>query len=440
MSKRLRSMLPLLVALVCAPTFARGQAAAPAAPPVAAAVRAPSALSVSDEVLGDVARLRQLAILNPVPNGLKSRDDIRSIVLKDMAETTTPARMRDTTALLKLLGLVPSDFELERETVALLTEQIAGFYDPKTKVFYLADWIPLDEQRTIIAHELVHALADQHFNLRRFEKWPEGDSDAELAARALVEGDATALMIAYTLDERGIPADLGKLTVSLTDLLRDGSAAPDPAHPVFAKAPEVLRESLQFPYVYGAGFVQALLRHGSWTRVSDAYRELPRSTEQVLHPEKYIAGEAPVAVRLPDVGPLLGDGWRRADEDVSGEFGYFLILKDRLSETEAARAAAGWGGDRYAFYRDASGARSALVQVAVWDTPEDAAEFFAAYAERSARRYGVTESGAAAPNVRQWVTSEGVVRLERSGARVAVVEGYRGADAAAVARRLLERN
>lgn len=437
MSKRRRSTLSLLVSLLIAPALAVAQGGPPAVAPVPPAVRPSSALAISDEVLDDVARLRQLRVLRPIENGLKSRDDIRSIVLTDLAESTTQAELKDSTALLRFLGLVPPDFELERETVALLTEQIAGFYDPKSKVFYLADWIPIEEQRTIIAHELVHALADQHFNLRRFEKWPEGDSDAELAARALVEGDATALMIAYTLDERGIPADLGALPVSLTDLLREGANTPDPDHPVFAKAPEVLRQSLQFPYVSGAGFVQTLLKEGSWARVGDAYRALPASTEQIMHPEKYLAGERPVPVKLPDVSASFGAGWRLADQDVTGEFGYYLILKDRLPEAEAASAAAGWGGDRFAFYRDASGSRAGLVQVSTWDTTADATEFFAAYAARSARRFGLSESGAAGPLVREWVTSEGVVRIERSGARVAIVEGLRGQNAAAVVKRLL---
>jgi hypothetical protein len=437
MSKRRRSTLSLLVALLVSPAFAAAQGGPPATAPVTSAVRTSPVLALSDEVLDDVARLRQLKVLRPVENGLKSRDDIRSIVLKDLAESTTPAKLKDSTAFLRFLGLVPPDFELERETVALLTEQIAGFYDPKSKVFYLADWIPIEEQRTIIAHELVHALADQHFNLRRFEKWPEGDSDAELAARALVEGDATALMIAYTLDARGIPADIGKLPVSLTDLLREGANAADPEHPIYSKAPEVLRQSLQFPYVSGAGFVQTLLREGSWARVGDAYRALPTSTEQIMHPEKYLAGEHPVAVKLPDVAASFGAGWRLASQDVNGEFGYFLILKDRLPEAEAAAAAAGWGGDRYAFYRDPSGERAGLVHVSTWDTPADATEFFAAYAERSSRRYGLTESGAAGPLVREWATSEGVVRIERAGNRVAIVEGLRGSNAAAVVKRLL---
>jgi hypothetical protein len=360
------------------------------------------------------------------------------MVLKDLAESSTSAQMRDSTALLRFLGLVPADFQLERETISLLTEQIAGFYDPKTKIFYLADWIPEAEQRTVMAHELTHALADQHFDLRRLEKWPDGDGDAELAARALVEGDATAMMIEYELAERGLPHDLGQFPVSLVDLMREGAGADDPDHPVFSHAPAVMRESLQFPYVYGAGFVQALLKAGKWSSVSAAYKTFPASTEQVLHPEKYLANEAPVKIALPDLSSALGAGWRRADADVNGEFGYALILKGELPDAEAASAAAGWGGDRYGFYLDASGERATLVHVSAWDSETEANEFFSAYAQRCVKRYGCTDAGDVAPGVKQWQTPEGIVRLERRGARVVAVEGFRGADAAPILKRLWE--
>lgn len=399
---------------------------------------APKADAVPDQVLASVARLRGLPIVRAVPSGMKSRDAIRAMVLKDLAETSSSAQMRDSTALLKFLGLVPADFELERETIALLTEQIAGFYDPKTKIFYLADWIPESEQRTVMAHELTHALTDQHFDLRRLEKWPDGDGDAELAAHALVEGDATAMMIEYELAERGLPHDIGRFPVSLADLIREGAGADDPEHPVFSHAPAILRDSLQFPYVAGAGFVQALLKSGQWASVSAAYKTFPASTEQVMHPEKYLANEAPVKVALPDLSAALGAGWKRVDSDVNGEFGYDLLLKGELPEAEAASAAAGWGGDRYNFYLDASRDHATLVHVSAWDSEGEATEFFSAYAERCAKRFKTTDAGEVSPTVRQWQTSEGLVRLERRGARVVAVEGFRGADVAPIVKRLWE--
>lgn len=436
MSKLARSLLSLCLTTAVAAGLATAQMPAPAPAATAAPAGGVRELAVSAELLDEVARLRGLAVLRGVPSGLKSRSDIESLVLKDISENATPAELADASSLLRFLGLVEEGFDLERETVALLTEQIAGFYDPRTRNFYLADWIPLDEQRTVIVHEMTHALADQHFDLRRFEKWPDGDADAELAARALVEGDATALMIAFMLQERGLPHDLGRIPFSLTEMLRQSVSAPDAERPVFAKTPVVLRESLQFPYVYGAGLVQRLLREGSWARVSDAYRALPASTEQVLHPEKYLAGEPAVHVELPDLAAALGEGWRRVDTDVNGEFGYRLILGSQLGEREAAEAAAGWGGDRYAFYLDRARRAPLFVHVSVWDSEAEAGEFFSAYAERTRRRFKAEGDGRSGPNVRLWRTPEGLVRIERSGTRVVAVEGFRGADVAPLLARL----
>ncbi len=410
---------------------AAGQA--PSAAPAATADRpvastpGPSDVT-ADRVLSDVSRLRELRILRAVPSGLKSRDDIRAMVLHDMAEHTTPAKMRTTSRMLEFLGLVDAGFSLEREAVSLLTEQIAGFYDPRTRFFYLADWIPIDEQRAIMAHELTHALTDQHYDLKRFEDWPDGDSDAELAARALVEGDATALMIEYSLDQRGAPYDLSRIPVSLTEILRAGASTADAEHPAYAGAPEVLKQNLQFPYVYGAGFVQALLRSGSWTRVDDAYRSLPVSTEQVIHPDKYLSGDRPAPVAITDVSRRLGPGWHRVDSDVNGEFGYYLILRDVLDEKVSSKAAAGWGGDRYGFYSDAKGENFTLLQASVWDSTGDAQEFFEAYARRIELRYGLTPATQYNVSAIDWKTDIGTVRIERSGSRVVIVEGYRGDD------------
>src|SRR4030095_462220 len=110
---------------------------------------------------------------------------------------TTPGEMHAAELVLKKLGLVPADFQYAPFIVKLLTEQVAGYYDPRVQRFYLADWIELEGQKPVMAHELTHALQDQHFNLRRFEDWPKGDSDAELAVHALIEGDATLAMTLY---------------------------------------------------------------------------------------------------------------------------------------------------------------------------------------------------------------------------------------------------
>ncbi|HYY57993.1 MAG TPA: hypothetical protein VE842_11725, partial [Pyrinomonadaceae bacterium] len=170
---------------------AQGGAVAPTNAKSAAVTAATTA------VLQETSELRKLSVLRPVKSGAQSRAEIERMIMKNLDEDTTPEEMHASEVALKKLGLVPLDFQYRPFIVSLLTEQVAGYYDPKAQEFYLADWIDVDGQKPVIAHELTHALQDQHFNLRRFEKWPKGDSDAELAAHALVEGDATLAMQFY---------------------------------------------------------------------------------------------------------------------------------------------------------------------------------------------------------------------------------------------------
>jgi len=154
-------------------------------------------IATTDSVLKETSELRELPILKPVKSGAQSRTDIERMIIKNLDEESTPAEMHATEVSLKKFGLVPVDFQYRPFLIRLLTEQVAGYYDPKAQQFYLADWIELEGQKPVMAHELTHALQDQHFNLRRFEKWPKGDADAELAVHALVEGDATLAMTFY---------------------------------------------------------------------------------------------------------------------------------------------------------------------------------------------------------------------------------------------------
>src|ERR1051325_7647723 len=320
-----------------------------------AAIKKPdpaAALNATDEVLSVVSRMRQLEIKSPVKSGLKTKDEIEASVIRDLDESTPPAELDASQKTLVKLGLVGPNVQLRDYIVKLLREQVAGYYEPKTKEFYLAAWLPLGEQKKVMAHELVHALQDQHFALRRFEKWPKGDSDTELAIHALIEGEATLVMIQYDMEEGGLKGiDIGRLP-SLTEKLLKADPDNDPNYPVLSAAPRVLRENLQFSYVYGVGFAQAVYKNSSWRGLDAAYRELPASTEQVMHPEKYLAHEAPVKIDIPDLLTAFGKDWKQADADVNGEFGYMVILSEFINKDTARIAAAGWGGDRYAFYEN----------------------------------------------------------------------------------------
>src|SRR5882724_8088635 len=417
-----------------------------------AAARNAALVAATQEVLKETSDLRQLSIVRAVQSSTQSRTEIERAVVKNLDEDITPADMHASEVTLKRLGLAPPDFQYRALMTRLLTEQVAGYYEPKTRQFHLADWIDVDGQKPIMAHELTHALQDQHFDLRRFEHWPKGDSDAELAAHALIEGDATLAMVLYVSSNP---------MRALTFFKSLGAKGVDTKE--LDQAPRVLRESLLFPYQEGLNWTRELQKQGGWAAVSQAFQTLPQSTEQVMHPEKYFAHEAPVKVTLPDITNLLnsasrsdmrsvpsavadGSGnqrseppavaggpkrstvsWKRLAYDVNGEWGTYLLLHQFLkSPTESHRAAAGWAGERYGVYESSTG-QVVYLSVSAWDTDNDAREFFEAYGKRTDLWYQlpVAMRRAGPPSeklaTRTWNTKEGNVTTKLDGQRVIII-------------------
>ncbi|HYY98592.1 MAG TPA: hypothetical protein VE642_08375 [Pyrinomonadaceae bacterium] len=408
------------LALLSGPGAGAQRAKPAAVNPKTAAVREATA-----EVLQETSEIRKLAILRPVQSGAQSRAEIEQMLVRNLDESATPEELRASEAVMKKLGLAPADFQLRPFIIKLLAEQVAGYYEPKTREFYLADWIDLDGQKPVMAHELTHALQDQHFDLRRFENWPKHDSDAELATHSLVEGDASFLMMQYIV--RNPARQLA--------FIKSMGAAGASATEQIDKAPRFLRETLVFPYFQGMAWVAGVYKQGGWDAVSAAYKNLPKSTEQILHNDKYAAGEAPQKVTLLDISASLGRGWKMADNDVQGEWGYYLLLDQILQSPDVSKkASAGWGGDRYALFTGPNPADVLVAQKAVWDTEQDAREFFDAYVARTTKRYGVEPATQAGPGRVFWKTPEGGALVELSGSTVLVLEGVpAGADARALA-------
>lgn len=420
------SILILTAVFVGPPPVASMPQATGSAPSVA---RTAAIIAATVTILKETSEIRELAILRPVKSGAQSRPEIERMIVRNLDEQTTPAEMHATEVALKKLALVPPEFQYRSFVVKLLTEQVAGYYDPKAQQFYLADWIDLEGQKPVMAHELTHALQDQHFNLRRFEKWPAGDSDAELAAHGLIEGDASLAMTLYM-------AKNPLVALAFIRSLGGNNIASEQIN----QAPRVIRESLVFPYVQGSEWATRVYKRGGWAAVSQAYAKLPLSTEQILHPEKYFDYEMPVKVLLPDLRTALGSGWKRIDYDVNGEWSLYLILDQFLNASvESRRAAAGWSGDRYALYEGSKPGEVFIVQLTAWDTQNDAQEFFDAYTKRTWRRYPKAEAreitsaentkpvneGTQGPvrESREWHTSEGRVVVEMQGSRVLIMEG-----------------
>jgi hypothetical protein len=375
-------------------------------------------ISTTDAVLKETSELRELSILRAVKSGAQSRSEIERMIVKNLDTDTTPAEMHAAEVLLRAFGLAPNDFEYRAFLIKLLTEQVAGYYDPKAQQFYLADWIELEGQKPVMAHELTHALQDQHFDLKRFEKWPKGDSDAELAAHALIEGDATLAMTLYMTKHPLVALAFYK-----------SLSSQETSSEQFRSAPRALRESLLFPYEAGSNWATQVYRQGGWDLVSKAFTKLPQSSEQIIHPSKYFAYEAPVKVTVPDLKPLLGPTWKRIDTDVNGEWGLYLVLDEYLNNSSASKdAAAGWGGDQYALYEGPGRSAVFIAQFTTWDTAIDARDFFVAYLQRTWKRYPEAEKTDVVSTTErgerhEWKTATGRGVLELRGSRVLILEG-----------------
>ena len=393
------------------------------------AAREAAIVTTTAAVLQDTSKIRELPILRPVKSGAQSRIEIERMLVKNLYEQMTTSEMHATEVAYRKFGLAPADFEYRPLIIKVLLEQVAGYYDPVAREFYLADWLEVETQKPVMAHELTHALQDQHFNLRRFQKWPHGDSDAELAAHALIEGDATLAMMVYM-------AKNPLVALAFTRSLSSGLNTEQ-----FNKAPRAMRESLIFPYLQGSEWATMVYRRDGFAGLSAAFTKLPLSSEQILHPEKYLTYEQPLKITLPDVSGLLNAieknptsrlsaaSWRRIDSDVNGEWGYYLLLDQFLNTpAESRRAAAGWAGDRYDVYEGANPGQVMIAHVSAWDTEADAREFFDAYVKRTQRRYPnanfLSDTRNPTPDAfKISQTSEGQVVMELRGLRVTIIEG-----------------
>lgn len=315
--------------------------------------------------LAKVSALRGLAAKREVPGVKLARDQLVARV-KEKALREYPAdALRREGQLLQLMGFAPVGFDYLGEMMKLLEAQLEGFYEPKNGTMYLAADLRGPEAQATLAHELVHALQDQSWDLRSRSTYRPGRGDETMALAALAEGDATSAMMDFILDEQGRTAlDLPETLVR--ELMKSGVGMGD-----VQSVPHILQTTLVAPYIEGMDFVHGLRKKGGWAMVDRAWARPPVTTEQVLHVDKWEANEPALAVPTPTAN-ALGAGWKKEDEDTFGELGFALTFGEWMTSDEAHGAAAGWGGDRAAVY--SNGERLAHVVHLRYDAakPEDA--------------------------------------------------------------------
>jgi hypothetical protein len=243
-----------------------------------------------------------------------------------------------------------------------------GLYEPKDKTLVIGTYVNDVQLDMVVGHEIAHGLQDMHFGLQRLQKPIKGDSDAEAARTYLVEGDAQAAYLAWVSGERGLAA------ISEEVFLATGNQALDLAdlvdHPIVAR-------SMQLPYADGAATIAAVVRERGWAAVDALYKDLPTTTEQMLHPAKLLAREAPLVIAVhPEALVAALPGRRAVWEDNLGEASLLTMLADVESSPTARAAATGWGGDRYvALDHDPAELAPVIVGLIAWDSEAEAAEF-----------------------------------------------------------------
>lgn len=427
-----------------------------------------------DEILAFDSKETGLPIKKEVKRRLTSREEVVSYLTKHMKDEDTK-RLQRSELVLKKFGLLPQDFDLEKLMVALLREQVAGYYDPKTKTVNLLDWVPVEEQEPVMAHELTHALQDQTINLQKFMK--KGDKDLgeekhdptateiendeiDNAREAVVEGQAEAVMMQYALAPVGRSLlDSPDLIESMADTMSSGT----PDSKVFQNAPIFLKESLTFPYSYGLEFeVKLLQKEGKEKAFADVLRNPPHTTRQIMQPETYLSGETINSMPVVDFDRDF-KAYKKFDVGAMGEFDVAVLMDQYVGKPLSKRLYPEWRGGYYYAAQPKSDSKAplGLLYISRWSDAEKASEFAFIYATSLPHRYqdleivhpeiaqvpaGFTlvseDEDKEKPKMQldtlrgrhEWTSSEGTIVIEQRGDMVLVSESLDPATTASAER------
>jgi len=405
-----------------------------------------------DKILDFASEDTGLPIKHKVKRRLAKRDEVQKYLEKSMKDDKDAKRLERSSAVLKKFGLLPRNFDLATFLVAMLREQVAGYYDVKTKTVNLLNWLDVEQQKPVLAHELTHALQDQSFGI---EKWMKGssdgadnkkdepsqsdiDNDEETSARqAVVEGQAMVVLLDYSL------APQGKKTLDapqIVDALKEGMLVGTPDSPAFRDAPIFLKEELTFPYRYGLDFTLALLKAGGTSLAyAGAFKDPPKTTREIMEPQTYLTHEQLEPMRMIDMEKDF-KGYDPFDIGAMGEFDVDVLVEQYAGRDEAAAMYPEWRGGYYFAGKPKANKSGPIgvLYISRWSSPEKAAEFAAVYAKSLAQRYqkrqGLGTDGTVAPDAppadswktlrgrHAWLTEEGVVLIEVRGDEILISE------------------
>lgn len=391
-----------------------------------------------DQILQWVSRDTGLPIRSQIKRELSNRDEVQKYVEERMAEDEDTKRLERSELVLKKFGLLPRDFKLRSFMVALLRDEVAGFYDSKRKTVHLLDWIDSDSQKPVLAHELTHALQDQTIDLDQWLKdarakakqaadreTAETELDEMISAReALLEGQGMAVLVDYLLAPQGLSLkEYPQVAEGIKARMASGEGSA-----VLNSAPLLLRESLVFPYRDGLGFIQALLQDGGSKRAyGDALQKPPRNTRDILTPESYLKNQAMPEMKIPNLEEALGKSYQKYDVGGIGQFDIVLFNKQFSSNVDARELSSAWRGGFYYAAMTRAGARKpesgtgdlGVLYLSRWSSAGMAQRFADVYTSSFKIKYQ-----SATQDEGKWRSEEGPMSVEVIGDRLLIMEGF----------------
>jgi hypothetical protein len=380
--------------------------------------RAKEVCSQADEITRQLTVISGMTQLHAVPCDFITKEKVNAFLKKRLKEAAKPEEIRAEELVLKRFGLVPPDFNLEKTTIDLLTEQAAAFYDYNSRKLFITESTPSATETPVLAHELSHALADQHFNLKRFIKSGRESDDGSTARMAVMEGQATWIMTEY------VARTMGQSLRNSPELAAAMSAMTDAAggqFPVFDNAPLYLRQSLIFPYTKGMLFQNALVQRDGQKGFTEPFARPPASTQQILHPEKYFDGVEPAKPELPRV--QLPRGYKALIEGTLGEADHLSLIEQFASKQTAGEISPHWRGSRFEIRENRKEGRAVLLYAAEWDSEEAARAYFDFYKSALAKKWKSMKAGEETADSFMGTGDDGRFELRRTGAVVTSVEG-----------------
>jgi len=365
-----------------------------------------------DKVFSKIADVRELSPKSEMEYQFISPEELREKYTRIFEEEYPQEEAEIYQEVYVLLDLMEEEQDLYTILLDVYSEQVIGYYDNESKEFYI---VSEEEKLGLLgkvtaAHEYTHALQDQYFDLSSLSLDVEDNSDLSLAMFTLVEGDASlaeSIYIWQILDD----SERGALFQEVEQWENEKLEA----------APQFVQENLFFPYTAGLEFVTALYSQGGWETVNQAYSDPPQSTEQILHPEKYLERDEPQDITMPDLKSVLDTEWSQLDSDVLGELNVRISLETFVYTAEATIAAEGWDGDRYVYLKN-TGGKKLLTWRSVWDSTSDAEEFFNAYTALIEKKSQGTWSLALDEEGKKWWEAEALnLYLSQKGSDVLLI-------------------